>query len=112
MRKLTCSAYVTGWLRDVVLTSAFVVVTAAAHQAFAQIDTVTVQGRQHREIIELQGASVHGFQGRRNLSGRSLFPTAIIVKMCHIHMNGAWTIIQFKAVKSGSTAGDDHGERE
>ncbi|MCP4176020.1 MAG: efflux RND transporter periplasmic adaptor subunit [Fuerstiella sp.] len=62
MRKLTCSAYVTGWLRDVVLTSAFVVVTAAAHQAFAQIDTVTVQGRQHREIIELQGASVHGFQ--------------------------------------------------
>ena len=40
----------------------FVAGTAAAHQAYGQVKTVTVQGREHREVIELQGASVHGFQ--------------------------------------------------
>jgi HlyD family secretion protein len=62
MRNSTHSFRATGWIRDVVLASAFVVATAAAHQACAQIETVTVQGREHREVIELQGASVHGFQ--------------------------------------------------
>ncbi|HIE95946.1 MAG TPA: efflux RND transporter periplasmic adaptor subunit, partial [Fuerstia sp.] len=62
MRNSTHSSPVTGWIRDVVLASAFVAATAAAHQAYGQVETVTVQGIAHREVIELQGASVHGFQ--------------------------------------------------
>ena len=50
------------WFHDVVLAAAFTTVTATAHQTFAQVETVTVQGREHTESIELQGASVHGFQ--------------------------------------------------
>ena len=62
MRNSIHSSSVTGWIRDVVLASAFVAATALAHQAFGQVQTVTVEGREHREVIDLQGASVHGFQ--------------------------------------------------
>ena len=62
MRNSIHSSSVTGRVRDAVLASAFVAATALAHQAFGQIETVTVEGREHREIIDLQGASVHGFQ--------------------------------------------------
>ena len=50
------------WLRDLILALTFVAVTAATHQAFAQVKTVTVEGREYQEAIDLQGASVHGFQ--------------------------------------------------
>ena len=50
------------WLRDLILALTFVAVTAATHQAFAQVKTVTVEGREYQETIDLQGASVHGFQ--------------------------------------------------
>jgi len=52
----------TGCLRDVILASSFVAVTVVAHEASGQVKTVTVEGREYRESIELAGASVHGFQ--------------------------------------------------
>ena len=48
------------WFREFIL--AFIAVTAAHQQTFAQVETVTVQGRQYRESIEIAGASVHGFR--------------------------------------------------
>lgn len=50
------------WLRDTVLVAAFVAGVTATKQAFCQIETVTVQGRAFRESIDLQGATVRGFQ--------------------------------------------------
>lgn len=44
------------------MASAVLALTAAAHQALGQVDTVVVQGREYQETVELQGASVHGFQ--------------------------------------------------
>lgn len=35
---------------------------AVAQQGFAQVKMVTVEGREYRETIDLQGATVHGFQ--------------------------------------------------
>ena len=52
----------TGCLRNVILASSFFAVTVAAHEAFGQVKTVTVEGREYRETVELRGASVHGFQ--------------------------------------------------
>jgi HlyD family secretion protein len=55
-------SHTTRWLQDIVLATAFVAITAAAHQAFGQVATITVKGREYQETVDLPGASVHGFQ--------------------------------------------------
>ena len=52
----------TNWFRDTVIGLSFVVVGLVTEQAFSQATTVTVEGREYREVVDLQGASVHGFQ--------------------------------------------------
>ncbi len=51
------------WFRDTLVALTFVTVmfSVVAQQAVSQ-DMVTVEGRTYRETIDLQGASVHGFQ--------------------------------------------------
>ena len=55
-------SHTTRWLQDVVLATAFVAITATAHQALGQVATITVKGREYQETVDLPGASVHGFQ--------------------------------------------------
>jgi len=55
-------SHTTRWLQEVVLATAFVAITATAHQALGQVATITVKGREYQETVDLPGASVHGFQ--------------------------------------------------
>ncbi len=55
-------SHIARWLRDVILATAFVAVTAVAHEAWGQAATVTVEGREYQETVDLPGATVHGFQ--------------------------------------------------
>ena len=52
----------THWLPNFLVVTTFVAATAASHQALAQVATITVEGREYQERVELPGASVHGFQ--------------------------------------------------
>lgn len=68
MRTSTERSSTANWCRGGVLTLAFAVFTVSAvstvasRQAAAQFDMVAVEGREHREVLDLQGATVHGFQ--------------------------------------------------